>query len=130
MKIAVPVADSNLRFFGNAGHTPFFAVYTLKGGGMFKSFQFEELRKNPRTDIDHDHAEEEHQCSHDHHDEEHVKQHLKMGDVLQDCDAIVVKKACKNTAKAMAEHGVAIKKYTGEPAKADAVLASISSELG
>lgn len=129
MKIAVPVADENLKFFGNAGHTPFFAVYTLKGG-MFKSFHFEDLRKNPRTDIDHDHPEEDHQCNHDHDDQAHVNEHLKMGDALQDCDAIIVNRACKNTAKAMTEHGITIKKYTGEALKADAVLASIASELG
>lgn len=30
MKVAVPVKDNNLSFLGNAGHTPYFAVYTIK----------------------------------------------------------------------------------------------------
>ena len=34
MKVAVPVKDDTLQFFGNAGHTPYFAVYTVKGAGI------------------------------------------------------------------------------------------------
>ncbi len=129
MKVAVPVHDNTLRFFGNAGHTPYFAVYTIKGGGMFKSFDLEDIRANPRTDLDHEHEDEDHHCSHGHDDEAHVKEHFKMGEVIEDCEFLVAKRACKNTAAAMANHGVKIKKYNGEPAKADAVLNSVSAQL-
>ena len=97
MKVAVPVKDKSLNFFGNAGHTPYFAVYNVKGGGMFKSFELEDIRQNPRTDLDHEH-EEDHHCSHDHADEVHVQEHFTMGKVLEDCDFLIVKRACKNTA--------------------------------
>ncbi len=129
MKVAIPVKDSNLSFFGNAGHTPYFAVYTIKGGGMFKSFDLEEVRPNPRTDLDHSHADENHHCTHDHEDEAHVREHFKMGETLQDCDFLVTKSACKNTAKAMGNFGIAIKKYSGIPDKADAVLNAVSAQL-
>jgi predicted Fe-Mo cluster-binding NifX family protein len=129
MKVAVPVKDQALHFFGNAGHTPFFAVYTVKGAGMFRAFELEEVRENPRTDLDHEHEDEHHQCDHDDNDEAHVQEHFKMGKVLEDCDFLVVKRACKNTAAAMAEYGVHIRKYGGEPAKADAVLRSVASQL-
>jgi len=129
MKVAVPVKDESLQFFGNAGHTPYFAVYNVKGAGMFRAFELEGLRKNPRTDLDHEHEDEHHECAHDHDDEEHAKAHLVMGEALEDCDYIVVKSACKNTANAFAEYGVHIKKYAGEPAKADAVLRSVSAQL-
>ncbi len=129
MKVAVPVKDANLLFFANAGHTPYFAVYTIKGGGMFKSFELEEVRPNPRTDLGHEHEDECHQCSHDHEDEAHVQEHVKMGEVLKDCDFLVTKSACKNTAKAMADFGVSIKKYNGLPDKANVVLSAVSSQL-
>jgi predicted Fe-Mo cluster-binding NifX family protein len=129
MKVAVPVKDTNLSFFGNAGHTPYFAVYTIKGGGMFKSFDLEDVRPNPRNDLDHEHEDEGHQCSHSHEDEAHVQEHFKMGEVLKDCDFLVTKSACKNTAKAMENYGVSIKKYKGSSDKSDAVLRDISSEL-
>jgi predicted Fe-Mo cluster-binding NifX family protein len=129
MKIAVPVKDSNLQFFGNAGHTPYFAVYTVKGSGMFRSFAYEEIRKNPRTDLDdHDH-DEHHVCSHGDEDEAHVQEHFKMGEVLQDCDYLVAKRACKNTAKAMQHYGIAIRKYNGDSQTADKVLNTMSREL-
>lgn len=129
MKVAVPVKDQTLSFFGNAGHTPFFAVYTIKGAGMFRAFELEELRPNPRTDLDHEHDDEAHECSHGHDDDAHVKEHFKMGETLEDCDFLVVKRACKNTAAAMANYGVAIKKYSGEPAVAEAVLRSVSAQF-
>ncbi|WP_345988637.1 hypothetical protein WCX18_00465 [Sulfurimonas sp. HSL1-2] len=131
MKVAVPVKDETLQFFGNAGHTPFFAVYTVKGAGMFRAFELEGLRANPRTDLDHDHdhEDEHHHCSHDDNDEAHAKAHLVMGEALEDCDFIVVGRACKNTAAAMAEYGVHIRKYAGDPAKAEAVLRSVSAQL-
>lgn len=127
MKIAVPVKDNNLQFFGNAGHTPYFAVFMLKGSGMFRSFELEEVRENPRTDLDH--HDEEHHCSHDAEDEAHVKEHLKMGDALEDCDYLVVRRACKNTAKARAEHDIKIKKYNGKGIEAKQVLQELSAEF-
>jgi len=130
MKVAVPVKDNSMQFFTNAGHTPFFAVYTVKGAGMFRAFELEGLRPNPRTDLDHDHEDEHHQCAHDDNDEAHAKAHLVMGHALEDCDFIVVQRACKNTAAAFTEYGVHIKKYSGEPAKAEAVLRSVSAQLG
>lgn len=129
MKVAIPVKDDSLTFFGNAGHTPYFAVYSINGGGMFKAFKFEELRANPRTDLDHEHDESDHHCSHGHEDEAHVQEHQKMGALLDDCDFIVVKRACKNTAAAMANYGVALKKYSGDATKADAILSSVSAQL-
>jgi len=129
MKVAIPVKDDTLNFFGNAGHTPYFAVYTINGAGMFKAFKFVELRANPRTDLDHEHDDEDHNCSHGHDDEAHVKEHLKMGEVLDDCDFIVVKRACKNTAAAMTNYGVSIKKYSGDATKADAILSGVSAQL-
>ncbi|MDM5270569.1 hypothetical protein PGH07_00060 [Sulfurovum sp. zt1-1] len=129
MKIAVPVKDKNLQFFGNAGHTPYFAVFTLKGNGMFKSFDLEEVRKNPRTDLDEHEHDEGHQCSHDENDEAHVKEHLKMGDILDDCDYLAVRRACKNTAKAMADHDIKIKKYNGTAIEAKQILQELSTEF-
>lgn len=129
MKVAVTVKDKALGFFGNAGHTPYFAIYTIKGGGMFKSFDLEEVRANPRTDLDHDHAEEGHHCSHGDNDEAHIKEHFKMGEVIQDCDFLVTTRACKNTVKAMANYGVTIKKYSGSSDKADTVLNAVSAQL-
>lgn len=127
MKVAIPVKDTHLSFFDNAGHTPYFAVYTIKGGGMFKSFDLEEVRPNPRTDLDH--GEEEHHCSHDHEDAAHVNEHFKMAEAIQDCDFLITKRACKNTVKAMENYGVSIKKYNGLPDKADTVLNTVSSQL-
>lgn len=129
MKVAVPVKDDSLHFFDNAGHTPYFAVYNVKGGGMFKSFELENIRPNPRTDLDHEHEEENHQCGHHHDDEAHIQEHYSMGKVLEDCDFLIVKRACKNTAAAMANYGVTLKKYNGETKKADLVLQSVSSQL-
>ncbi|MGB5966410.1 MAG: hypothetical protein WBG65_12900 [Sulfurimonadaceae bacterium] len=96
---------------------------------MFRAFSFEELRANPRSDLDHEHDDEGHACSHDHDDEAHVKEHLKMGEVLEDCAYIVVKRACKNTAAAMANYGVGIVKYNGDSTKADAILSGVSAQL-
>lgn len=129
MKVAVPVKDKSLNFFGNAGHTTYFAVYNVKGGGMFKSFELDEVRHNPRTDLDHEHEDENHRCSHGHEDKAHVQEHFKMGEVLKDCDFLVTKSACKNTAAAMANYGVVIKKYNGDSNKADVVLKTVSSQL-
>lgn len=127
MKIAIPVKDESLTFFSNAGHTPMFALYEMNGGGMFKSFKLLEIKNNPRTDIDHN--DEEHSCAHDGDDAEHIAQHNKMGAILDDCDYIVVTRACKNTANTMSSHGVKIVKYTGESPKADAILREVSAKF-
>jgi predicted Fe-Mo cluster-binding NifX family protein len=129
MKIAIPVADENLTFFGNAGHSPLFAVYSLNGSGMFRSFNLDEIRKNPRNDIDHDHADEDHECSHEHDDEEHVRQHRVMADALEDCDYLVVRRACKNTATSMMNLGIKIKKYNDQATKAEEILRALSKEF-
>ena len=128
MTIAVPVKGESLQFFGNAGHTPFFAVFTLKGSGMFRSFELEGIRNNPRTDL-HDHEEEDHHCSHGADDEAHILEHQKMGVTLNDCDYIVVRRACKNTANAMAHHDIKIKKYNGTALEARQILQELSKEF-
>lgn len=129
MKIAIPVKDDTLAFFGNAGHTPKFALYEMSGSGMFKSFKLQEVKENPRTDLDHEEEEEGHSCSHDADDAEHIAQHDKMGVVLDTCEYIVVTRACKNTAKTMSEHGVKIVKYNGDAKQADAVLRELASKF-
>lgn len=132
MKIAIPVANDSLTFFGNAGHAPMFAVYSVKGSGMFRAFDLDEIRKNPRNDIDHDHPDEDHECSHDHDDhdqEEHVRQHRVMADALEDCDYLVVRRACKNTAESMANLGIKIKKYSDQSTAAADILRSLSAEF-
>lgn len=50
-----------------------------------------------------------------------------MGMVLEGCDYIIVKKACKNTANAFTSHGVKILKYSSESLKTEAILREISS---
>jgi predicted Fe-Mo cluster-binding NifX family protein len=129
MKIAVPVKDESLTFFGNAGHTPSFAIFEMIGSGMFRSFKLEEIRKNPRTDLDDHDDEEHHQCSHGADDLEHVAQHFKMGEVLEDCDYLVVKRACKNTANAMKNYAVKILKYDGTSLKSDAIVKELSAQF-
>jgi len=130
MKVAIPVKDDSLIFFSNAGHTPYFAVYNIKGAGMFKSFELEAVRPNPRTDIDHTHDDDEgHTCSHDKGDEEHAKAHYIMGEAISDCEFIVVKMACKNTAAAFTKQGIKIKKYNGEADKANIILSKVSAQL-
>ncbi len=129
MKIAIPVKDENLSFFPNAGHTPKFAVYSMTGSGMFRSFKLEEIKNNPRTDIDHSHPEEEHACDHDHDDADHIEQHNKMGRILTDCNYVVVKKACKNTAKSFTSVGIKLVKYNGESFQTDSILKEVSSKF-
>lgn len=131
MKVAISVKDNNLTFFTNAGHTPYFAVYNIKGSGMFKSFELEEVRKNPRTDLTPEEQKEGHQCSHDENanQEAHIKEHNKLGEVIQDCNFLVTKKACKNTANAITKYGVSIKKYNGEIETAPIVLNRVAGEL-
>jgi len=129
MKIAVPVKDETLTFFGNAGHTPKFAVYEMSGAGMFRSFKLSDLRANPRTDLDHEHDDEDHNCDHAHDDAEHIAQHEKMGEVLEDCDYLVVSRACKNTANAMKNHGISLVKYSGTDRNGDAILRQLSAQF-
>lgn len=129
MKIAIPVRDENLTFFSNAGHTPKFAVYNMNGTGMFKSFKLEKVVNNPRTDLNHENPEEEHNCNHGHDDVDHIEQHNKMGFELKECDYIIVKKACKNTANSFTSQGLKIVKYNGESLKVDAILNEISSQI-
>jgi len=128
MKIAIPVKDDTLSFFGNAGHTPHFAVFTMNGSGMFRSFSLDEVRSNPRTDLDHDH-DDAHECSHGDDDTEHIAQHDKMGVAIEDCDYIVVSRACKNTANTMKNHGVSIIKYSGASAQSEAILRELSAKF-
>ena len=129
MKIAIPVKDENLTFFSNAGHTPKFAIYELTGTGMFRSFKLNSIINNPRSDIDHDHAEEDHECNHGHDDEEHIAQHNKMGVALKECNYIVVRKACKNTANSFTSQGIKIVKYNGESLEVSAILKETSSSF-
>jgi len=126
MKIAIPVKDESLKFFGNAGHTPNFAIYEMSGSGMFRSFKLQEIRQNPRTDLDHEHDDEQHECSHGHDDAAHIAQHDKMGHVLEDCNYIVVRRACKNTANTMKNNGVNIIKYMGEAPQSEAILKELA----
>lgn len=129
MKIAIPVRDETLNFIGNAGHTPKFAIYDMVGTGMFKSFKLNTIIDNPRSDLEHEHGEEEHHCNHDHNDEEHIAQHNKMGVALDKCDYIVVKKACKNTARTMSDHGIKIVKYSGTSSKSDAIIKEVANSF-
>ena len=129
MKIAIPVKDENLTFFSNAGHTPKFAIYELTGTGMFRSFKLNSIINNPRSDIDHDHAEEDHECNHGHDDEEHIAQHNKMGVALKECNYIVVRKACKNTANSFTSQGIKLVKYNGKSLEVSAILKETSSSF-
>jgi len=128
IKIAIPVRDESLVFVGNAGHTPSFAIFEVVGGGMFRSFKLQSVIANPRTDLDdHDHGDEEHhQCSHGHDDAEHIAEHNKMGAVLDGCNYIVVKRACKNTVNAMKPYNIKIVKYNGDSYTADAILKELA----
>ncbi|MCH5323096.1 MAG: hypothetical protein J1E31_05930 [Helicobacter sp.] len=109
MKIAVPVYDESLRVFNNTGHTPFFAIFEQKGAGMFKSINFLELRQNPRANLK---ASEG--CSHKDNkmsEEEqiaHKQEHNILGEIIKDCEVVLVKKACVNTAKVFEECGIRV----------------------
>ncbi len=127
MKIAIGVKDESLNFVGNAGHTPKFAIYDVNGSGMFRSFKLDTIKNNPRTDVDF--SDEDHTCAHEGDDAEHIAQHNKMGVVLDECDYIVVTRACKNTVNTMNDHNVKIVKYTGDSANADAILREVSAQF-
>lgn len=129
MKIAVPVIDTTLKLAGNAGHTPYFAVFNLKGG-MFRSFELEGLRANPKVagEDHHDH-DEHHTCDHDENDIEHLKAHDAMAHAIEDCDYLVVKTACKNTAKSMNNLGIKLQKYNGAEAMAPKILMELAAQF-
>jgi len=131
MKIAVPVVDDTLRMAGNAGHTPYFAVFTLTGG-MFKSFVLESLRANPKVASDdhhhHDH-DDHHTCNHDAGDIEHIKAHDTMAQAIHDCNYVVVKMACKNTANSMTQAGIKLKKYNGTQSNAQEILKELTAQF-
>jgi len=131
VKVAIPVKDEKLTIAKNAGHTPYFAIFNI-GGGMFKTITLEELRVNPKMvgdDHHHHHDDEDeghHVCSHDSDDIEHIKAHDTMADAIKDCEYLVVKMACKNTANSMKEQGIKMKKYNGEQTDAKMALAEMS----
>jgi predicted Fe-Mo cluster-binding NifX family protein len=129
IKIAVPVKDQTLQFFGNAGHTPNFAIFEMVGSGMFRSFKLLEIIPNPRNDIDHHHDDEHHECNHDHNDAEHIAQHNKMGEALNGCNYLVSKRACKNTANAMKAYSIKIVKYSGSGSQVEAILKEVASHF-
>ena len=130
MKIAVPVIDESLKMAGNAGHTPYFAVFNVSGG-MFKSFVLEGLRANQKVAADEDHHDhdEHHTCDHDEGDIEHIRAHDTMADAIEDCDYLVVKMACKNTAKSMSNVGVKLQKYNGTEALAPKILTELAAQF-
>ena len=129
MKIAIPVKDESLIFFGNAGHTPKFAIYEMVGEGMFRSFKLESVIPNPRTDIDYDENEDNHHCKHDHDDAEHIAQHDKMGTALSECRYFVAKKACKNTINSMKSNGIKVVKYSGNGLKSEDILKEVANSF-
>lgn len=130
MKIAVPVIDETLKMAGNAGHTPYFAVFNLKGG-MFRSFELLELRSNPKVagEEDHHDHDEHHTCDHEENDMEHIRAHDTMAQAIEDCDYLVVKMACKNTAKSMNNVGVKLQKYNGAEAMAPKILTELAQQF-
>lgn len=131
IKIAVPVIDKTLKIAKNAGHTPYFAIFTI-GGGMFKNITLEDLRANPKMagkEVSEDEHSGKHVCDHDEDDIEHIKAHDVMAEAIKDCNYIMVKMACKNTANSMKEFGVKIKKYNGDKTNAKEALGEVSAEL-
>lgn len=128
MKIAVPVVDDSLKMAGNAGHTPYFAVFNLQGG-MFKTFELEGLRLNPKAAAEDDHHHDHdapHTCDHDADDIEHIQAHDTMAQAIEDCDYLVVKMACKNTAHSMNNVGVKLQKYNGSEIIAPKILSELA----
>lgn len=130
MKIAVPVIDETLKMAGNAGHTPYFAVFSLQGG-MFRTFVFEGMRANPKVagEEDHHDHDEGHTCDHDENDIEHLNAHGAMADAIHDCEYLVVKMACKNTAKSMNNLGIKLKKYNGTEIQAAKILTELMAQF-
>jgi predicted Fe-Mo cluster-binding NifX family protein len=131
MKVAIPVVDDSLRIAKNAGHTPYFAIFNI-GGGMFKTLTLEGLRPNPKMaghEVDEEEHSGKHVCDHDENDMEHIKSHDLMSEAIKDCDYLVVKSACKNTANSMKAFGIKMKKYNGDEAYAKEAISSIMNEL-
>ncbi|MGE4295982.1 MAG: NifB/NifX family molybdenum-iron cluster-binding protein [Campylobacterales bacterium] len=130
MKIAVPVRDETLKIFGNAGHTPYFAVYAVNGSGMFRTVKLEGLRENPRANLEaeggchHEHGD--HECDHD--AEAHKNEHRVMADILKDCDHLVVTKACKNTKLVMEEAGIKVSAVQGHTGAGELVSAFLKKK--
>lgn len=129
--IAVPVMDESLKIARNAGHTPFFAIFEV-GGGVFKTISLKEIRENPKMKghacNESDHVGR-HVCDHDKNDLEHIKAHDTMAEAIKDCDFLMVKMACKNTANSMASFGIKLKKYNGNQTHADKALGEISATI-
>ncbi len=121
MKVAVPVFDEGLDIFKNTGHSPYFAIFELKGTGAFKSFSLIEMRKNPRGD-----KESEQGCSHGAESrEEHIKGHSVLADIVKDIDVVLIQSACKNTAFVMEEAGAMLAKIPQNIQKAKDALAFV-----
>ena len=131
MKIAVPIEGENLKMFENAGHSPSFGIFTISGSGMFKSTKLEEIRANPRDDIDHEcHTAHGDSCNHEGSDDtEHKKKHLILADALKDCDYIIVKRACKNTILGFNSENIKVQKYSGNSFDAKKIVAEVSKDL-
>lgn len=130
-KIAVPVMNETLKIARNAGHTPYFAIFEI-GGGMFKTITLQEIRENPKMKghaCDESDHEGRHVCDHDKDDIAHIKAHDTMAEAIKDCDYLMVKMACKNTANSMSSLGVKLKKYNGNQTHADKALSEISATI-
>jgi len=112
MRIGIPVKDKNLIIFKNAGHAPYFAIFDLSGAGMFKSFKLVEFRANPRANLEAEEGCTEHShdfiCEED--EMEHAKEHNVLGEILHDCQKVMVLRACKNMARVLKEKGIKIEK--------------------
>ena len=130
MKIAIPVKNKEFAIFKNTGHTPFFAIFEIEKKGMFKTFSFVELRSNPRVNLDaedgcsHEHGSEE--CDHD--EEAHRQEHQVLGDLVADCDYVLAKKACKNSASVFKEKSVNIWKIPEGINSADRAIGAFLSD--
>ena len=127
MRIAIPVLDQSMAIFANAGHAPFFAVFAAQGEGMFRQYVLEDLRANPRVEAGTECAEEAGgTCNHDEEDEESKEKRNAMAAMLNDCDILLAKRACKHTTAAFEAAGVKVQKY---PALQSASGASIMQAL-
>ena len=120
MKIAIAVKETSSEFFGNGGHAPRFAIYVRKSKKESEPFLFEETRTNPRTDRVLDIPDEH--CPHGDTHGEATKEHYDMAKVLHDCDYLVAKRVCQNSAEALLNYGIKIKKYTGESKESDTII--------
>ncbi len=112
MRIGVPVKDKNLILFKNAGHAPYFAIFELSGNGMFKTFKFVEFRDNPRVNLDAEEGcmEHNHDFACEEEERAHAEEHNVLGEILHDCEKVMVLRACKNMAKSLKDRGIVIEK--------------------